>query len=166
MKDWKDIKGYEGDYKISNDGEVFSIKSKKILKNYDRNGYHHISLCKNSVVKKYKVHRLVGMHFIKNHNNYPFINHIDGNPKNNNVDNLEWCTPKMNIMHAYKNGLMNTWKRFGEKRPAAKLKNHLVLEIRKLYKTGDYSQRKLAAMYGVSCNTIKNITLKRTWKHI
>lgn len=106
------------------------------------------------------------MHFIKNHNNYPFINHIDGNPKNNNVDNLEWCTPKMNIMHAYKNGLMNTWKRFGEKRPAAKLKNHLVLEIRKLYKTGDYSQRKLAAMYGVSCNTIKNITLKRTWKHI
>lgn len=106
---WKDIKGYEGVYQISNLGNIKSLKRKthiqnatrikkeKILKLQLRNGYYVINLCKNGCRKAYSVHRLVAETFIPNPNNLPYINHIDFNTQNNSVDNLEWCTQKDNI---------------------------------------------------------------------
>ena len=55
--------------------------------------------------KSLKVHRLVAISFIPNPMNKPYINHIDGNPINNCVENLEWCTQHENVVHAYKIGL-------------------------------------------------------------
>lgn len=102
------INGYEGLYKISNTGNVYSFvrKSVRILKPaQDGGGYPCVSLVKDSIHKTFKVHRLVASHFIgvnceKNH-----VNHIDGNKKNNHFTNLEWVTQKENNYHSmYKLG--------------------------------------------------------------
>ena len=90
---WKDCKGYEGKYQVSNLGRVWSIGSQKYLKgSYDRDGYIQVYLtAKNGKVKMEKVYRLVALVFLDNPNNYPQVNHKDKNKQNNCVDNLEWC---------------------------------------------------------------------------
>jgi len=69
------------------------------------NGYYYVCLSKNGKVRKFKVNRLVAQAFIPNPDNKPFVNHIDGDKLNNNVNNLEWCTQSENMLHAYKYGL-------------------------------------------------------------
>ena len=111
---WKDIEGYEGKYQVSNCGNVRSlmyhntkgIKRISLLKPAtDNRGYFRCALSKNNILKTYKVHRLVAQAFIPNPNNYPQINHLDGNKKNNNAENLEWCTNSVNQIHAYSHNL-------------------------------------------------------------
>ena len=96
---WKDKKDYEGHYQVSNCGRVKSIKFGKerilkLIKNKD--GYLYVNLYKNSIKKKYKVHRLVAEAFIPNTNNYKEVNHKDECKTNNVVTNLEWCDRKYN----------------------------------------------------------------------
>lgn len=92
---WKDIKGYEGLYQISNCGNVKSLKTNKNLYLSDSKGYQRVGLYKGKRIM-YAVHRLVAETFIPNPNNYPCVNHKDYNKKNNNVTNLEWCNHKYN----------------------------------------------------------------------
>lgn len=107
---WKDIKGYEGLYQISNLGRIKSLERKiirqhsttmllkeKILKQQNMNGYKIVRLSKNNTIKQYLVHRLVAVAFIKNPNNYKEINHKDEDKSNNKLDNLEWCSHNYNI---------------------------------------------------------------------
>ena len=96
---WAQIKGYEGLYWISNFGRV--MRKKKILSNAVANGYYFVHLCKDGFVAKKYVHRLVAEAFVPNLDKKPEVNHIDGNKKNNNTDNLEWCTQQENVKHAY-----------------------------------------------------------------
>lgn len=109
---WKDIKGYEGLYQISNLGRVKSLgneyrKKEKYLKlQYSRDGYQRLGLRKSGVAKCEYIHRLVAIAFIPNPLNKPQVNHIDGNKQNNKVNNLEWVTPFENTHHAYKNNLV------------------------------------------------------------
>ena len=108
-----DIKGYDGRYKIGNKGTIIGLSRSKdnrynnkqwILKQYEnKNGYMYVTLQKDKKRKTIKVHRLVAEHFIENPNNYPCVNHIDNNRKNNDVSNLEWVTHKQNMEHAVKN---------------------------------------------------------------
>lgn len=114
--EFRDIKGFEGLYKISDDGKVFSIRRNKILiPKIDKYGYYSVVLYKN---KNYcrTIHRLVAETFIDNPNNYPVVNHKDSNKLNNSVDNLEWCTVRYNTIHAYNNNkeyhdrTKNLWK--------------------------------------------------------
>ena len=94
---WKDVSGYEGLYKISNIGNVFSCYSNKILSpGITNDGYKYVVLFKNKQRKNYTVHRLVAIAFIDNPNNLPCVNHKDENTLNNCVDNLEWCTIQYN----------------------------------------------------------------------
>ena len=98
---WRDIKGYEGLYQVSNLGRVKSLnynhtKKEKILNLANSKGYLHVTLYKNSKYKIYKVHRLVAIHFIENPNSYSQVNHKDENKQNNKVENLEWCTQEYN----------------------------------------------------------------------
>ena len=103
---WKDIPDYEN-YQISNLGNVFSKKRKK-LKSITKNdkGYCYVQLYKNDKPHTLRLHRLVARTFIPNPNNYPEVNHIDCNKENNCINNLEWCDRLYNMQEAYKNGLI------------------------------------------------------------
>ena len=113
---FKDIKGYEGLYQISNLGRIKSLnynrtgKEKLLKQNINSNNYCKITLSKNNVRKNYCTHVLVAKTFIENPNRLPCINHIDGNKQNNHIDNLEWVTYKQNTEHAYKHNLMKHFK--------------------------------------------------------
>ncbi|MEO2507264.1 NUMOD4 domain-containing protein [Clostridium paraputrificum] len=94
---WKDIEGFEGYYKVSNQGDVYSCRRNiKLKQRIDSKGYKRVCLHLNGLVKDCQVHRLVAIAFIDNPNNYPIINHKDKNPLNNICNNLEWCTYKYN----------------------------------------------------------------------
>lgn len=124
MEIWKDIKGYEGLYQVSNYGNIKNVeryinanlknnikkvkRKSKILNPFCSNKikYYTITLYKNKKPKNYRLHRLVAIAFIPNPNQYKEVNHKDGNKLNNNIDNLEWCSRIQNMEHAYKNGLI------------------------------------------------------------
>lgn len=93
----KDIKGYEGLYAITEDGKVWSYKSKKFLKNRNYHGYYGVVLYKDKQPDVRLIHRLVGEAYIPNPDNYPVLNHKDECKTNNCVSNLEWCSRSYNV---------------------------------------------------------------------
>lgn len=132
---WKDIKGYEGHYQVSNAGNIKRLhrviksggknyaQDEKIMKPSGKR-YLKVSLVVNGNKKDFNVHRLVAMAFIPNPFNKTQINHKDGNKANNSIDNLEWCNPKENHEHARMHGLIVSPKankgRYGGKSYSAK----------------------------------------------
>ena len=98
---WKEIEGLEGEYAISNKGNVKNLKTGRIRADrYNRrNGYKQVHL----KGKNYMVHRLVALAFIPNPNNLPQVNHIDEDKLNNDVKNLEWVSIEDNIRHSIHN---------------------------------------------------------------
>ena len=121
---WRDIKGYEGLYQVSNYGRVKSIERKRwnrfdyiatperILKaRVDKKGYIKYALYKNGKQKNINGHKLVIQAFIKNVYNKPQINHKDGNKLNNKLNNLEYCTNRENQIHALEHGLTKNKRR-------------------------------------------------------
>lgn len=118
------IKGFEN-YAITTDGCVINIKkgiSKTPTSNKMGRGYLYVDLYNNGKHKRFFVHRLVAEAFIENPNNKPFVNHKDGNPKNNNVENLEWVTPLENVEHASNVlGVMQAYKNSNYKKHLVKL---------------------------------------------
>lgn len=103
IEEWKEIQGYDGKYKISTFGRVYShLTNKMLTPKINNNGYCGIELFKNGTRKMFLIHRLVALHFIDNKNpSFNVINHKDKNPKNNKVDNLEWCDQKYNCNYSY-----------------------------------------------------------------
>ena len=93
----KDIKGYEGLYAITPEGEVYSYKSKKFLTPYNSgNGYLKVQLFKDNEKKQYYIHRLVAEAYIPNMDNLPQVDHIDNDKTHNYVNNLQWITHRDN----------------------------------------------------------------------
>jgi hypothetical protein len=114
MEIWKDIIGFEGVYQISNFGRVKSLpkytysrgypqlRKEKILKPCYTGKNRCYATVRLNDGKGYKIHRLVAQAFIPNPDNLPCVNHKDENPKNNHVDNLEWCTNQYNVKYSAK----------------------------------------------------------------
>lgn len=123
---WKDVVGYEGIYEVSSSGLVRTKEGKttftqrhgirkwkqRILKDKTPNGRdYRVALYKDGKPKYFLVHRLVAEAFLQKAEGKNCVNHKDGNPKNNNVSNLEWCDHTENNNHAFDNGLMSTNKK-------------------------------------------------------
>lgn len=100
---WKDCKGYEGLYQVSNLGRVWSVKSQRVLKPAGDEYLHVCLTAKNGKLKNEKVHRLVALAFIDNPDQFPCVNHKDEDKKNNCVDNLEWCSYQYNNAYGTRN---------------------------------------------------------------
>ena len=119
---WKDVDGYEGLYQVSNTGRVRSLSYrrhgfvKELVPKINNYGRLWFDLWKNGENTPMLAHRIVANAFIPNPNGYPQINHIDENPKNNNVENLEWCTAEENRAKYLANHK-------GERRPVKKYSN-------------------------------------------
>lgn len=125
---WKDVVGYEGLYEVSNLGRIRTHKDKityterhgirkwkqriikqKFQKRVRSEKYDaRVIIWKDGKEKTFLVSRLVARAFLENPLNLPQVNHIDGEPTNNNVLNLEWCSEKENVNHAFKNNLIKT----------------------------------------------------------
>ena len=138
----RQIKGYEGLYYISKDGNVFSQRSNKYLSPSVSTNYYKLILSVNNKRKTKMIHRLAAEAFIENPLCKREVNHIDGNKLNNNVKNLEWCTTLENEIHADKNNLRQ-----------CPLTDDNIREIRKSKKT----QKVLGIQYSVSGMTISRI---------
>jgi hypothetical protein len=116
-EEWKDIFGYEGFYQISNFGRIKSLSTiftdknnmaknivGRILKSTPLIKTNHLHIKIGNPKKEFYIHRLVAKHFIKSLSDDYVINHIDFNPLNNHVNNLEWCSRSENAIHAVKHG--------------------------------------------------------------
>lgn len=111
---WRDIKGYEKYYQVSNLGNIKGLdriiayknglnrlyKGISLKQELTKDGYKRVVLMKEGKKKRFMVHRLVAIAFIRNVYNKPYVNHLDGNKSNNVVSNLEWCTNSENMLHA------------------------------------------------------------------
>lgn len=93
---WKPIQGFEGLYEVSNKGRIRTLRTNKIVTPKNVKGYSAVRLYKNGKDCQRYIHRIVASEFIENPNNLPEVNHKDENPKNNCVENLEWCSRKYN----------------------------------------------------------------------
>ncbi|CEI81277.1 NUMOD4 motif [Oceanobacillus oncorhynchi] len=130
MEVWKNVVGYEGIYEVSSLGKVRThakntgyldrrstksrkqriIKPQKSLAANQKCLRANVELYKEGSRKRVRVHRLVAEAFIPNPEKLPQVNHKDGNPLNNHVENLEWCTHKENVNHGFDNGLFSQSK--------------------------------------------------------
>lgn len=164
MKIWKDIKGFEGWYKVSNDGDVKSIDryighsrgGKRLYKGAPvkkalKRGYWQVRLKMDGNSYYFNVHRLVAAAFIPNKEGKPQVNHIDGDKLNNHVSNLEWCTVAENIQHAVEKRLIET-----------KLTDEQAVEVH----DSKLSNRKLAAKYGINSTIVWRIKNELAYKHL
>ena len=156
-----------GEFIVYENGDIYNFKTNRKLKPYDNGvGYLRVGLyCGNNKHKSYYVHRLLAMCFLPKIDNKEFINHKDGNPKNNSLSNLEWCTKSENIYHAYQTGLRVAAPSIGEKNGNSILTDKIVKELRLKFKEGK-RQCELVKEYGINKYLVSNVILNKTWKHI
>ena len=158
---WKETE-YKG-YFISNLGRLKGRTGKILKQHIGKTGYYIVSISPYGRQGKsicLKIHRVVAKAFLSNENNYPIINHKEGNKLNNNVDNLEWCTYSHNTQHAFNMGLEQAIK--GCDNSQSKLTNDDVIWIREHYIPGDktYGARALARKFNMNHSNISRLINK------
>lgn len=151
---WKDIVGWEDSYMVNNLGTViskarliwngvcyFESREHKMTQSLDSTGYYCMYFSNNNKRSSVRVHRIIAKAFIPNPDNKKTVNHIDGNKLNNNIDNLEWCTQKENVRHAWDNNLSHPSmkNKFGEN-------HHSSIKIAKF----DSNLNKISEFFGVN----------------
>ena len=163
MEEWKTIKGYEGLYKVSNEGRIKTEYGLIFKPSIHSGGYNYVCLTKDKVEKNITLHREVAKAFIPNPFNKKYVNHIDGNKLNNHVNNLEWCTASENMKHAYANKLQESL--IGIDHPLSKLTEEQVREIKVKLKNKQ-SMASIAREFNMSPGGVQGIKENKIWKHI
>lgn len=165
VEEWKPVVGFEGLYEVSNMGRVRSLgrevdngrgcyfKKGRILKQrINKNGRLQVSLFKNGKVYTKHTHCLVALSFIGERPNGFDVCHIDGDCTNNKLSNIRYDTVSQNMIDIY---------RHGRKVGGGKLSIEQVLEIRRLYATGNYKQRELAEKFNTRQTNISQIITRK-----
>ena len=187
---WKDVKGFEDIYQVSNKGRVKRMPYTATMRNQatnwlqpmpeyifspslDTRGYPQVLLSIGNNKRVARVHRLVAEAFLKEPSevlklecskagvNYVLVNHKDGNPENNCVENLEWCSPRYNCDYSVKIGTHSAVN--GEENYNAVLSEEDVLSIYRMAHERIMSQEKIGEMFGVKQITVSNIKMGRSW---
>ena len=147
---------FGGKYEVDEKGHIFSNarKIKIELVGKVNSGGHRMIIFTISGKKIYKtVHRIIAEAFIPNPNNLPQVNHKDGNKLNNAVKNLERCTARNNLLHCRDN--------IGSK--TQKITFEIADEIRRLYKTGNYTQKQIGDMFDLKTTEVGYIIQNKRW---
>lgn len=153
------------EFEISKAGTIRNVITKDTLhQRVNNNGYWVVSIPIDGKRKQLSVHRLLATAFIPNPENKPQINHKDGNPSNNEITNLEWCTPSENTQHAYATGLAKGRK--GERHHNCKLTESDVLEIRRLYYVERLIAKEIAVKFSITYATVRLIVSNLIWTHV
>lgn len=152
---WMPVLGYEGQYEVSDIGEVRSVNGRVLKQVLNDQGYALVRV--SGPRKILRVHRMVAEAFIPNPNNLPFVNHIDCVRDNNCAANLEWCTQWQNLHHSHVLGRMQRDYWSGRRSPNATLANSTVEQIRTEYAKGGISWAALAKKYGTNKRTVGRI---------
>lgn len=180
MTKWRWVKGFKGFYQVSTSGKVRSVDriiergegikqpmKGKVLqaKPGPKTGYCMVSLSKPGQKVSYRyVHRLVAEAFIPNPSNLPEVNHKDLNKSNNRSWNLEWATSAGNKKHAAANGVkFNPNPKRGEEAGPAVQTWESVREMRRMYTTGNYTQKELAKIFNMTSANAYFILRNKTW---
>lgn len=166
---FRDIPGYEGQYQVSNQGRVKSLKTQngrimKLKKIWS--GYVQVCLCQGNVKTHHSVHALVLEAFVSLRPDKYVANHIDGDRSNNRLSNLEWVTQQKNIMHKYEVMCQPHAvppHSCGENHPQA-LSRENARQIRAAYESG-LSARQIGRQFGTSKTTVLKIVNGEHWSN-
>ena len=166
---WKDIKGYEGKYQISNMGRIKSLSREhaicvfnkvnikifskdRIIKGHkDKDGYLMVSLPFEGRYKNFKIHRLVAFAFLDKIEGKNIINHKNGKKDDNRVENLEWCTNSENLYHAHHVLYGDTHKYYNE-RPIKRIDTNGRVTI---YKNSTIAANEMGVTKSSICSCLK-----------
>lgn len=169
---WKEIKGTDGNYSVSNLGNVRNngfyanvagggkrfVKPRLLKAQLTANGYPFITYMKS---ESKLIHRMVARAFIPNPLNKEFVNHKNGIKTDNRVENLEWCTRQENEDHAFSTGLKNST---GSKNVRAKITEKDVIFILENY--GKISDDDLCNKFNIHRGTLQRIVNRKIWRHV
>lgn len=163
------IKGYEGYYTVTANGDVFSLPRfctgtvKRKLKHAPRpNGYWFVTLSVGNKPKSISVHKLVALNFLGQQPTPKHqVNHKDGNKDNNHKSNLEWLTCSENVMHAVRTGLTKK----GEDSYKASITEKQAKKIIELYYRGR-RQVDIASIVGTNKHVVHFIIKGKSWKYL
>lgn len=163
---WAYVEGTNGLYQVSTLGRVKSLhyEKERIMKPSfrKRDKRYQLTFHINKKPITVKPHRLVAETFIQNPNNYEEVNHIDGNPLNNELSNLEWCTREQNLEHSLKTALNNPDK----KTSVRKLNEKQVIKLIDDYNSKKFTTAELSKKYGISRAVIRDIMKGKSYKRI
>jgi hypothetical protein len=159
MEIWKKIDGF-GKYEVSNFGNIrrLYLKGYRYRKPVIQHGYCNVTFVFNKTsFKKFQIHRLVAMCFLKNTENKPCVNHKNGIKTDNRVDNLEWCSYSENEKHSF-----DVLGKISGGIIMRKIPLNKITHIKELYKKG-ITQREIAEKFNVSSSAISLIVNNKTY---
>ena len=171
-EEWKVIDGYGERYTVSNTGKVrrevptHMYTAHSLLSYNIRRNYRYVQLWNRETKRRdsHAVHQLVATYFIGPcPDGKTEVNHRDGDPTNNHVDNLEWVTHQENQQHAFDE--LNRESLKGEQHGCAKLTEADIYDIRAMFRDG-LGNKEIAIKYGVTRQAIRAVRLGISWKHI